>query len=353
MNCINPQFLQTAQFQKKINDNLTQCLTCERKCKISEGKTGFCNTRINQNGIIYTIVYGLIPALSFNPIEKKPLYHFYPGTIALTVGTYGCNFNCFWCQNHHISHPRNDIIELVKESNEYLSPEKIIEIALKNNCQGTSISFNEPTLLFEYALKVFELAKKERLYNTFVSNGYMTEDVLRELVKKGLDAINIDVKGGVDMVKKHCGINVDIVWRNSKLAKKLGVHVEITTLIIEGLNSNKKTIEEIAKTILNELGEFTPFHLSKFFPQFKSSEYGYTKPTSLKTLIDAYDIAKNAGLKYVYLGNLPHSQYEHTFCPQCSKMVIKRRAMGIDKIILDSKGFCKLCGFPIVVLSNR
>ncbi|GAH64130.1 unnamed protein product, partial [marine sediment metagenome] len=201
MDLINPNFLKEARFYEKIDNKFSRCLTCERKCKIAKGKTGYCQTRINNGGIIYTIVYGLIPALSFNPIEKKPLFHFHPGTTAVTVGTYGCNFSCFWCQNYHLSHPGEVLIDLVRKSKDYLSPEKIIELAIKNDCQGTSISFNEPTLLFEYSLDVFKLAKKEGLYNTYVTNGYMTEEILKELVKSGLDAMNIDIKGDSFMVK--------------------------------------------------------------------------------------------------------------------------------------------------------
>ncbi|MFX1321174.1 MAG: AmmeMemoRadiSam system radical SAM enzyme [Promethearchaeota archaeon] len=344
---LNSKFLKIGKFQQKLDNYISQCLTCERKCKISEGKTGFCQTRINQNSKIYSIVYGLIPALSFNPIEKKPLYHFYPGSTALTVGTYGCNFNCWWCQNHHLSHPSKEIIELVRNSSDFISPEKFIEIALKNNCRGTSISFNEPTLLFEYSLDVFKLAKKEGLYNTYVSNGYMTEEVLKELAKHGLDAINIDIKGGADMVQKYCGIDIEKVWRNAKKAIELGIHLEITTLVIEGLNSDEKIIRNIAERILEELGEFTPFHISRFFPHYKSFDYGYENPTPLKTLYNAYEIAKNIGLKYVYLGNLPNTEYEHTICPNCSKIVIKRVIFGISELNLDNKGNCKFCGFSI------
>ena len=150
---MNSKFVKKSKYQRKVDENYSQCLTCERKCKIPKGKSGFCQTRINNNGVIYTIVYGLIPALSFNPIEKKPLYHFHPGSKALTIGTYGCNFSCFWCQNHHISKQNPLELEHLGMSQEYLSPERFIDIALKNNCSGTSISFNEPTLLFEYSIE--------------------------------------------------------------------------------------------------------------------------------------------------------------------------------------------------------
>jgi len=347
MSSINPKFFKKSKYQKKINDKISQCLTCERKCKISLGNSGFCQTRVNKDGEIFTIVFGCIPALSFNPIEKKPLFHFYPGTVALTIGTYGCNFSCFWCQNHHLSHPYPSVLDRISKEKEFLSPEKFIDIALRNNCKGTSISFNEPTLLFEYSLEVFDLAKQRGLYNTYVSNGYMTEDVLKDLVKAGLDAINIDIKGSADMVKKYCGTDVEKVWEIAKLAKELGVHVEITTLMIEGLNSDKQIINNIAERILGDLGVDTPFHISRFFPHYKSNEHGIIKPTSIHLLKEGYTIAKDTGLNFVYLGNMPNTDYENTKCPQCSKTVIKRVIFGVEEYWIDSEGKCKTCGFPI------
>ncbi|MFX0012370.1 MAG: radical SAM protein, partial [Candidatus Hermodarchaeota archaeon] len=304
---MNSKFIRKANCQRKIDENYTQCLTCERRCKIAIGKAGFCQTRINNDGEIYTIVYGLIPALSFNPIEKKPLYHFYPGSVAITIGTYGCNYSCFWCQNHHISHPSTNIFELVNTSKEYIPPEKIVELGISNHCQGTSVSFNEPTLLFEYSLDLFRLAKKKGLYNTFVTNGYMTEEVLRELVRSGLDAMNIDIKGGKKMVKKYCKADIENVWNAAKIAVDLDVHVELTTLLIESLNTDDLVIRSISEKIVSDLGKHTPFHISRCFPHYKSHKYGITKPTPIKSLENAYNIAKSVGLEFVYLGNLAHS----------------------------------------------
>lgn len=345
----NPKFLKKAKYQKKLTRDIAQCLTCERKCQIRIGKSGFCQTRINLEGEIFSVVYGLIPALSFNPIEKKPLYHFHPGTTALTIGTYGCNFSCFWCQNYHIS-KKNPLGSTQMESKNFISPERLIEIALENKCQGTSISFNEPTLLFEYSLKVFKLAKEKDLYNTYVTNGYMTEDVLRDLVDSGLDAMNIDIKGDADMVQKYCGADVENVWRNATLAKSLGVHIEITTLLIHELNTRDPIIKNISKRIFNDLGEDTPYHLSRFFPQYKSIDHGLTNPTPLDYLKNAYKIAKDEGLDFVYLGNIPNTEYDKTICPNCSKIVIEREIFGIKRMNLDLKGNCKYCGFPISVV---
>ncbi len=345
---MNSKFIQKSRYQRKIDDNYSQCLTCERRCKIAEGKAGFCQSRINNDGEIYTIVYGLIPALSFNPIEKKPLYHFHPGSVAITLGTYGCNFSCFWCQNHHLSHPSMEILDLVKKSKEYIPPEKIVELAIENNCQGTSISFNEPTLLFEFSLNLFKLAKNKGLYNTIVTNGYMTEEVLKELVKSGLDAMNIDIKGDDKMVKKYCKTDVENVWKTAKLAKDLGIHIELTTLLIEDYNTDDEVIRSISERIINDLGKETPYHISRFFPHYKSHKYNLFKPTPIKYLHKSYDVAKQVGLEFVYLGNLAHSNYENTYCPKCSKLAIERPIYGLTKINLKLDGTCAHCGFPII-----
>jgi len=340
---INPRFLKSGLHQKQ-DDNIVQCLICERKCKITEGKFGYCQTRINKGGKIYSIVYGLIPAISFNPIEKKPLYHFHPGSIAITIGTYGCNFNCFWCQNHHLSHPKEKIYKLAYNTSKCIEPEEIIKIALANSCQGTSISFNEPTLLFEYSLELFKLAKNEGLYNTYVSNGYMAKDALHELIDSGLDAMNIDVKGDAHMVNEYCGADNEKVWRNAVYAKENGVHIEITTLLLEGFNSDESTIRSIAERIANDLGEETPFHISRAFPYYKSREHSFTQPTSESSLYKARNTALGTGLKYVYLGNVPTYDFQNTRCPNCSQIVIERKVYSISKMGLDKDGKCEYCG---------
>jgi pyruvate formate lyase activating enzyme len=347
---MNSDFIKTTKYQSKINEKFSLCLTCERKCKIQIGNSGFCHTRINKNGVIYTVVYGLIPALSINPIEKKPLYNFHPGSKALTIGTFGCNFSCYWCQNHHISKQNPVKIKELEKSYDFISPERFVDIAIKKNCNGTSISFNEPTLLFEYSLEVFKRAKQNSLYNTYVTNGYMTKDVLKDLVNAGLDAINIDIKGDSGMVRKYCGANNDLVWRNAKLAKDLGVHLEITTLLIPHLNTDKAVIKSISKRIIKELGDDTPFHLSRFFPHYKSIEHGISSPTPLEYLTKSYKIAKKEGLKYVYLGNMPNTDYDKTYCPNCSELVIKREFLGVVKENLDKNGNCKFCGSPICII---
>jgi len=349
MNSINQKFLKKSKFQSKIKEDISQCLTCERKCKIKKGKSGFCGTRKNIDGEIYTIVYGKIPAESCNPIEKKPFYNFHPGTTAYTVGTYGCNFACFWCQNYHLSQPETPIEEKVKNERDYLSPEGLIEKALQNECEGVSISFNEPTLLFEYSLEVFQLARKKGLFNTYVSNGYMTEEVAEELIDKGIDAINIDIKGGSDMVKKYCGADIEKIWRNAKAFIEKDIHVEITNLLIEGFNTDKKIIKNLIDHIKNELGKSTPLHFTRAFPYFKSKEHGFTSSTNMQILENAFEMAKSAGLEYVYLGNILGEKGSDTICPKCGKKVIERSGFNSVKLSVDKNGKCKYCGHSICI----
>jgi pyruvate formate lyase activating enzyme len=342
-----PEFLKLSKFQNSISENISQCQTCEHQCKIAKGNRGICKTRKNIEGKIFTTVYGKIASISFNPIEKKPFFHFHPGTTAITVGTYGCNFDCFWCQNYDISKADPDTFD-TKEY--YISPEQLIELATKRGCEGTSISFNEPTLLFEYSLEVFKLAKVEGLYNTYVTNGYMTENVLKSLAESGLDALNIDIKGDKEFVKKYCKVDIEKVWRNAKLAKELGMHVEITTLIIPGLNSDPSTFEEMASRIYEELGKETPWHITKSYPAYKSTEHGVTINTPIVMLETAYEIGKAIGLDYVYVGNVPGHQYENTYCPNCGSLAIERFIFDTKKIHITKDGKCTKCKYDLSII---
>ena len=336
-------FIKKTKFQEIIGENV-RCLTCERRCIIPEGAIGYCGTRMNINGEIFSIVYGCLPAISVNAIEKKPLYHFHPNTKAITIGTYGCNFDCFWCQNHHISHPEKPIKQIVKEHSNYIPPEEVLNMGLEQNCEGTSISFNEPTLLFEYSLKLFKLARKRGLYNTYVTNGYMTVSALRELAKAGLNAMNFDIKGDPKFVKKYCNADLEKIWRNARIANELGIHLELTTLLIGNLNSSLETIKYICTKIKEELGRKTPLHLSRFFPHYKAIEMGYQSPTSKSILEKCYQRAKNFGIEHVYLGNLYEKKYiHHTRCPNCNKVVIKRDMRGIQKVLVKKSGECPFC----------
>ena len=226
-----------------------QCHTCERRCLIPDGGLGFCATRKNIGGQLYSLLYGDISSISANPIEKKPFFHFYPGTKALTVGSWSCNFTCPWCQNYEISKSPQNIGQ-----GQYMSPLEFVDSIERCSCQGTSVSFNEPTLLLEYSLDIFELAKEKGYYNTYVTNGYMTMQALEMLAAHGLDAMNIDIKGEEDVVKRYCAAVAKKIWRNAVWAKGHGIWIELTTLIIAGVNDDEDQLRRIAHRIKEELG---------------------------------------------------------------------------------------------------
>jgi pyruvate formate lyase activating enzyme len=342
---LDPRYVREGLLQEPLEGGKVQCLTCEQRCTISPGHVGFCSTRYNDNGTIKTIVYGCIASAAANPIEKKPLFHFHPATNVFTVGSFGCNFSCPWCQNHDISHPGGDLAALINATKfgSYMSPEDLIRQTKATHCQGTSISFNEPTLELEYSIDVFKLARQQGLYNTYVTNGYMTPEALDLLVEAGLDAMAINIKGSPEMVRRYCKADLEPTWQNAKRAKELGIHVEIITLVIEPLNSDEDTLSAIATRVRDDLGDDTPYHVTRFFPEYKSEEIGLTKPTSVAALEAATKFARDAGLKFVYTGNLPGNDNETTRCPSCGQVAIKRFGYEVDIRGVDDQGRCTNC----------
>jgi pyruvate formate lyase activating enzyme len=295
---------------------------------------GWCRTRENRGGKLMTLIYGAVSSLAVNPIEKKPFYHFYPGSLTLTAGSWSCNFGCPWCQNWDISKMPPP------GSGEYVSPERFVEITESTGCQGTSISFNEPTLSLEWSLDVFRLAHQRSLYNTYVTNGYMTPEALVLLMDAGLDAMNVDVKGDAVAVKKFCkGIDLEKVWVACKLARSRGVHIEITTLVIPTVNDSDATLHGIAQRVVTDLGREVPWHVSGYYPAYQFT----APPTPIRTLERAWQIGKDAGLEFVYVGNVPGHGYDNTRCPACNSLLIRR--IGFD--VLENRvrrGRCSRCG---------
>ena len=327
--------------------NKVQCHTCERRCLITEGETGFCATRKNINGRLYTLEYGDISSIGANPIEKKPFFHFYPGTKALTIGSWSCNFTCPWCQNCDISKSPQNIGQ-----GQYIKPERFIELVRKYHCRGTSVSFNEPTLLFEYSLDIFELAKHEGYYNTYVTNGYMTVPALDMLAAHGLDAMNIDIKGEAEAVRRFCAADVNIVWRNAAWAKGRGVWVELTTLIMPGVNDTEDGLNRMARRIKSELGNDIPWHMTRYYPAYKFRDESYVPPTPLSTLETARGIGIAEGLKYVYIGNMPGHPYENTYCPRCQHCLIERYGFNITRYNISPDKHCPYCGEEIPIIGE-
>ncbi len=325
-------FVREALLQEAMGAKV-RCHACERRCTLVPGGFGWCRTRQNCGGRLVTLIYGSISSVASNPIEKKPFYHFYPGTKALTAGSWSCNFGCPWCQNWDISKSPPPV------KSDYVSPQRFVDLVEKTGCQGTSISFNEPTLSLEWSVDVFRLAKQRGFYNTFVTNGYMTPEALSLLIDSGLEAMNVDLKGDATSVKKFCKmVDVDKVWAASKLARSRGVHLEITTLVIPTVNDSEVTLRAIAERIATELGREVPWHVSGYYPAYKFTQ----APTPIRTLELAWQIAKEAGLKFVYIGNVAGHPYDNTYCPACGTVFIRRSGFDLVEYKLRN-GTCIEC----------
>ena len=333
-----------AQFYEKKENKTVQCHICPRNCVIDEGKRGFCLARKNIDGKLYLITYGRPCSIAIDPIEKKPFFHFHPGTRTLSLATVGCNFACDFCQNWMIA--RGDI-EKEPETPE-VPPEALVDMAIQNEVQGLSYTYTEPTIFYEYAYDTAKLAHEKGLYNTFVSNGYISEEPLKKL-SKYLDAMNIDLKAFTDDFYKkvcHAPQGIEPVKQTARNCKKFGVHLEVTNLIIPGYNDKEAELREIAKFVHDDLGAETPLHFSRFYPHYKMKDVPIT---DVKTLELAQKIAKEEGLEYVYIGNVPAHKGENTYCPKCKELLIER--VGFEAKINNLRGKrCGNCGKEIAIV---
>jgi len=279
------------------------CGTCNHRCRIAPYKTGICGVRENQNGKLNLLVYGRVIAENIDPIEKKPLYHFMPGTFSLSIATVGCNFRCLWCQNADISQctkEKNSRSDVTNTLGIEMTPEQIVEDAKKNHCPSISYTYTEPTIFLEFALDTMKLAKKAGLKNIWVSNGYMTKECL-DLIAPYLDAINVDLKGfSEENYLKYSGAKLQPVLNNIEDIFKRGIHIEVTTLIIPTVNDDEKQLNDIAQ-FLASISKRIPWHISRFFPTYKMTN---VPPTPVETLELAEKLGKKAGLKWVHLGNV-------------------------------------------------
>lgn len=315
------------------------CTLCHRKCRLSHGAVGACGMRFNLGGRLYTAAYGLLTAAESRPMEIKPLYHFYPGTSALTISSWGCNFPCAWCQNWHIS--KRAIPRGV-----YVPPEKVVEWALENGDSGVNISFNEPTLLAEYAEDLFKLATARGLHASINTNGYLTEEAVERLAAAGMAAMNVDLKGGRGTYRRWLAADLDKLLNTARRAKSLGVHVEFTYLVIPGVNDGEA--EEVLEAAAS-FGRETPLHITAYHPA-----HMFTNPPTPPDLVDALWRRARRELDFVYVGNIPGHPGQHTYCPNCGYPVIKRAGDRAVKIEL-SGGKCPRCGreLPIVGRPGR
>ncbi len=322
-------------FWETLNNQKVKCNLCRHRCVIPQGKVGICGVRKNAGGRLYSLNYGKIVAINIDPIEKKPLYHFLPGSQALSVACVGCNFRCEFCQNWDIAHIP---ILMGKVVGDEFPPDKVISTALRYRTPVIAYTYTEPTIFYEYALDIAEKTVEFNIKNVFVTNGYIEEKPL-ETISPFLHAANIDLKGwDKKFYATIVGARRDEVLKAIKHYKHLGIWIEITTLLIDGFNTKEDDIDNLTKFIVNELGEGTPWHISRFYPAYKMRD---VPPTSIKTLKKAEEIGKKNGLKYVYIGNV-YGMGEETRCPVCGKVLIRRRGFEVleNKLI---KGRCPYC----------
>jgi pyruvate formate lyase activating enzyme len=334
--------VQKALFCEKLSNGMVQCSLCERRCQISVGSKGFCKTRVNIDGQLYTLVYGDVSAVESRPIEIKPFFHYWPGSTALTFSTWSCNLKCDWCQNFHLSKLEPEPSKAI-----YYSPEKILELAIQNRDVGLCASFQEPTVLSEWAIPLFKLAKASGMkYCCYVSNGYMTQDVLKALCEAGMGGLKIDIKGNSETYEKHCGgADVEKIWRNAREAKKLGLHVEIVALVVTDVNDSEEALRWIIERHLKEAEAEIPLHFTRYFPAYRFNN----PPTRVETLEKAYDMAKKAGVLYPYIGNVTGHKYENTYCPNCGETLIQRHGCCVLRYKIKKGNKCPRCGTRIPI----
>jgi pyruvate formate lyase activating enzyme len=360
--------MKEAKFYQKLDHQIVACELCHHGCLIKNKALGICSARQNLNGRLFSLVYGYPAALNIDPIEKKPLFHFQPGSLSYSMGTLGCNFRCANCQNWDISQaagiekrsqPKADPLSASGmkplagatifggKNLTLVEPQKIVEQALDSDCRSISYTYNEPTVFAEYALAIMKLAKQNNLKNVWVSNGYMSEQCLEAIIPY-LDAINVDLKSmDEEFYKTNCSARLEPVLKNLIAIKKSGVHLEITTLVIPGLSADPAMLKESAEFIISELGSDVPWHLSKFSPKV-SWKLKQTPATPEEIIFQGYEIAKSTGLKYVYLGNIPGDERENTYCPACGELAIRRFGYDIER--LDNHGSCASCDKNLDIL---
>lgn len=331
--------MKEAYLYDRLENKKVRCLLCNHNCVITEGKTGICGVRENRSGILVSLVYGKVIASHCDPIEKKPLFHFIPGSRSYSIATVGCNFRCFFCQNADISQMPSDHNRIMGQD---MTPEEVVEDALNTRSASISYTYTEPTIYYELAVDTARLASSKGLKNVFVSNGYMTEQCLEDM-SPDLHAANVDLKAFTDeFYKEQCGAKLEPVLRTLETMKRLGIWLEVTTLLIPGLNDSKEELKEIAQFLAN-LDTDIPWHISRFHPTYRLTDIPSTPPDTIQR---ARDLGYEAGLKYVYTGNLPGDEGEKTFCHHCGELLIDRFGFTVTKNRIK-ENLCPECGSEI------
>jgi pyruvate formate lyase activating enzyme len=330
-----------AMLYEKLDKGLVRCALCAHRCTIKPGRLGICAVRQNVGGTLYTLVYGQAIAVHVDPIEKKPLYNFLPGTRSFSIATVGCNFRCSFCQNADISQAPREGVSLQAEE---FHPEQVVAAARKYACDSIAYTYTEPTVFFEYAYDTAQLAYQEGIKNIFVTNGYMTLEALEQLGSH-LDAANVDLKSFSDrFYRRICGARLQPVLDTIRAMHEHGVWVEITTLLVPGLNDGDDELGEIARFIA-DVDPDMPWHISRFTPNYKMRD---RPATTVESIHRAAAIGRDAGLNYVYVGNVPGDLYENTLCPSCGAVAIGR--IGYHTTLNLDGNRCRSCGRELAVV---
>jgi pyruvate formate lyase activating enzyme len=333
--------LHEAMLYERQKDKKVKCFLCARRCRISDGATGFCLVRKNEGGTLFSLNYGKAVSAAVDPIGKKPLSHFNPGAQVMSIAAAGCNFRCKFCDNWMVSQD-------TAVAGRNFPPAEVVKAARNRSCQGISYTYTEPTIYMEYAYDTAKIAHEAGLFNTFVTNGYMTPEAVKTIAPY-LDAATVDFKGGgdPDFYKSFSAVpRVEPIYEALKELKSNGVHIEITNLVVPKIGDSMDKIKKMAKWIKDNIGQDTPFHLLRFHPDYKMTT---TPATTVEEMERAYMTARNAGLHYVYLGNVPGHPSENTYCPKCNELLIKRYSFEITQWNLTKDMRCPVCSNPIPI----
>lgn len=327
---------------RTISGNKVQCLACERKCSVDENKKGWCQTRLNLGGSLFSLIHGKVSSISINPIEKKPVFHFLPGSRWLSIGSLGCNFRCPGCQNWEIAHSNvDDGLRYTR----HLTGKDLVDLSIERGCQGISWTFNEPVIWAEYIMEGATVARSRGLYTNVVTNGFWSQEAI-EMLCPLIDVYRVDIKGFTERAYFRLAGIMDfqvILQRTMQAKRDYHCHVEVVTNLIPGINDTMEDIEGIAGWIFSSLGPDTPWHVTRFYPSYRWSNLS---PTPIETLEKATEIGKRAGLSFVYIGNVPGHEGENTYCPECNSLLIKRYILDIVENFLK-EGRCPSCNFKI------
>jgi pyruvate formate lyase activating enzyme len=333
-----------AALSRQMPDGRVECLACARRCKLREGQTGFCGVRTVRNGALQLDVYGLISAIAVDPIEKKPLTHFYPGAMVLSISTFGCSWACQYCQNYELSQRR-------RAEGYEVTPELLVKIAESYGAHGITYTYNEPAIFIEFARDVGVLARSRGLFNTFVTNGYMTPEAVK-YASEFLDAATVDFKGNGDrkFLRRYALVaDAEPIFEALAEMKRHGIWVEITDLVVPRVGDDLEAARRLVRRVIDILGPDVPIHFLRFHPDYNMLDL---PPTPVETLERHAKVAREEGARFVYVGNVPGHPLEHTYCPECGRVVIKRRGFHILEINLAERGGghrCKFCGAEIPI----